>query len=69
MESQRDELCTCGHKRSEHEMSHAAKYYGSGLSEETAKILGLHGHGACTQCSCYKFTWKAFVDKDGNIVD
>ena len=47
-----DELCSCGHRRSQHK-------------DTLAK-----GHGACdvrlvAKCMCPKFTWVAFLDKNG----
>jgi len=41
-----DEICDCGHKKSEH----------NDAVEGFAK-----GHGDCTYCSCRKFTWKKFI--------
>jgi len=47
-----DEMCTCGHKKSLH-----------------AGAWPFEGHGACTDvCTCQKFTWKFFLDKDGNKI-
>ena len=40
-----DELCRCGHRRSEH-MDTVAKGHGGCLKPE---------------CGCVKFTWKSFV--------
>lgn len=40
-----DEMCDCGHKKSEHSMQgHLEK-----------------GHGACYECNCAQFTWIDFV--------
>lgn len=46
MKKPMDEMCTCGHFRSDH----------SG-----ADVPGLRGHGYCKVCECSKFTWKSFV--------
>jgi len=49
-----DELCACGHKKSEHRVNPRS---------------GAEGHGECSHtaegCPCDKFTWVAFLDKNG----
>jgi hypothetical protein len=50
-----DELCTCGHKRSEHSPR--------GIHES------LDGHGPCDECDCFKFTWKGWIVKDDGLWD
>lgn len=40
-----DELCTCGHRKSEHAETPA----------------GVPNHGPCTKCECLKFTFADFV--------
>ena len=44
-----DELCQCGHLRSEHlALPDVPPPYGE-------------GKGLCPKCSCQRFTWKEFV--------
>ncbi len=43
-----EELCCCGHKRSQH---------GGDLH-----------HLECLQCECTRFTWKAFLNKQGKVI-
>ena len=50
-----DELCNCGHLRSEHR---GAKTGNQELDEALA------GHGSCTRCECEKYRFKAFVKVD-----
>ena len=55
----KDEMCSCGCLKSAH----------GPTTEELAKIFkaseevlaSLAGHGACTRCTCEKFTWTGFV--------
>ena len=50
----KDELCSCGHKGSEHNPSR----------------YGQKGQGPCRikGCKCRQFRWKAFLDKEGRIL-
>ena len=43
-----DELCDCGHLRSEH-------------NTLIPNIPSLEGHGACQKCRCIKFTFHKFI--------
>lgn len=45
----KDELCTCGHLKTEHNNQHN---YPSENND---------GHGNCKVCACKQFTWKSFV--------
>lgn len=51
-----DELCTCGHLKSEH---HDAV---GGLAK---------GHGSCSHkmCPCPKFTWQKTIKREKNDLD
>lgn len=56
--SVRDEMCYCGHLRSNHEDPALLPF--PGLAP---------GHGKCSDesCDCVKFTWKSFVDLKGTV--
>lgn len=41
----KDELCRCGHLKSEHQDLYTIS----------------HGDGPCRECACKKYTWAAFV--------
>jgi len=45
----KDEMCYCGHLKSEHE-------YHVGANTPANK-----GMGKCTKCACFKFTWCAYI--------
>ena len=50
MEKIVDEMCACGHKKSEHDNSMPG-------------VKVTEGHGACgvSDCDCGKFTWVEFI--------
>lgn len=62
-----DEICTCGHLKSQHlpvfvmGVATAEMYEGQDQSRKVQPIA--QGHGACnvTTCDCSKFTWKGYV--------
>jgi hypothetical protein len=43
-----DEMCYCGHTRSQH-------------NDLYAGIPGADGKGNCKECECARFTWKEFI--------
>lgn len=45
-----DEICECGHKKSEHDYS----------QKKHSAILKV-GHGPCERCNCKRFRWIAFI--------
>ena len=52
-----DELCVCGHKKSEH----------CSLYSDRERGFVAKGHGKCKKCSCPKFTWNAYILDDGTM--
>lgn len=56
-----DELCVCGHKRSQH-MAKTHELLGYVIPKD------FEGHGECRECLCEQFKWKAFIYKTGAII-
>ncbi len=50
-----DEMCHCGHKKSEH-------------NDTISKGHGECKHFYFGACLCRKFVWKTFIDKDGKVL-
>lgn len=47
-----DELCECGHLRSEHN--------DVGIGENMP--IGFVGHGSCLRCACQRYRWESFME-------
>jgi len=56
-----DELCACGHLKSQHDDNPELKK----LIEDNIENMppGVRGHGPCKVCDCKKFTWAMFLKK------
>jgi len=50
-----DELCSCGHFKSQHNPTSVDAKDGGYMRTITSH------HGDCMMCNCAKFTWKAFI--------
>jgi hypothetical protein len=57
-----DELCNCGHNRSEH--------YDQGGVVMDGEIIGFYGHGGCSidGCQCNHYRWERFIYQEGEEV-
>jgi len=60
-EDVQDELCECGHLKSEHTWQQTNEL---GSKMRGAKGVS-EGSGFCLKCRCGQFTWKAFLLKNG----
>jgi len=60
-----DELCTCGHRRSEHSDTWTREVI-MAMPEHASSIVG---HGSCIHpaCPCKKFTWKRTIFRSPRV--